>query len=77
MSVSNRLEEGVEHARLHTVVGVREDSDLLRDLVRHLKSHPRDVVRQAVGIFFDDAVELRAIFLVNFYSQVEGDAIVL
>ena len=40
MSVSHRLQQGVEHTCLHTVVGVRKDSDLLCDLVGHLKSHP-------------------------------------
>ena len=77
MAVSHRLQEGVEHPRLHPVVGVGENAHLPGDLIRHLKSHARNVVGQAIGIFLQNAVELGAVLLVNFYSEIEGNAVVL
>ena len=40
----------IEKSAADPVIGIREDPDLRRDLVRDLKSHPLDIVRQLIRI---------------------------
>ena len=53
-----------------TVVGVCEDAYFFGDLVCHFKSHTWNIICQLIGIFFDDTVQLRAIFLVDLSRKV-------
>ena len=77
MAVSRRLEQGVEKSAADPVIGIREDPDLRRDLVRYLKSHPLDIVRQLIRIFLDHRVHSRTVMLIDLHCKVHGDPVLL
>ena len=77
MAVSRRLEQGVEKSAADPVIGIREDPDLRRDLVRDLKSHTLDIVRQLIRIFLDHRVHSRTVMLVDLHCKVHGDPVLL
>ena len=77
MAVSRRLEQGIEKSAADPVIGIREDPDLRRDLVRDLKSHPLDIVRQLVRILLDHRVHSRTVMLVDLHRKVHGDPVLL
>ena len=69
--------KGIKKPRLDAVIGVRKYPHLLGDLIRHLKSHAGDIIRQTVGIFPDNTVQGRAVLLVNLSRKIHGYAVVL
>ena len=77
MAVSRRLEQGIKEAAADPVIGVGKDTDLRRDLVRDLKSHPLDIVRQLVRIFLDHRVHSRTVMLIDLHCKVHGDPVLL
>ena len=77
MAVSRRLEQGIEKSAADPVIGIREDPDLRRDLVRDLKSHSLDIVRQLIRILLDHGVHSRTVMLVDLHRKVHGDPILL
>ena len=77
MAVSRRLEQGVEKSAADPVIGVGKDTYFCRDLVRDLKSHPLDIVRQLVRIFLDHRVHSRTVMLIDLHCKVHGDPVLL
>ena len=77
MTVSRRLEQGIKEAAADPVIGIRKDPDLRRDLVRDLKSHPLDIVRQLVRILLDHRVHSRTVMLVDLHRKVHGNPVLL
>ena len=77
VSVGHRLQQGVVNTAADAEVGIRENADLLGNLIRHLKSDTLDIVRQAIWIFLDDTIHTRAIFIINFQGQAHGDTVIL
>ena len=77
MTVCRRLQEHIQDTCFYPVIGICENSHFPGYFVCHFKANARNIVRQTIGIFLDNAVQLRAIFLINFSSQIQGDAVVL
>ena len=77
VAVGQGLKKGVQNTAFNAEIGIRKDSHLRGDLIRHLKSHAGYVVRHAVRIFFYYSIQRRAIFLIDFHRQIHGNAILL
>ena len=67
-----RLQEHIQDTCFYPVIGICENSHFPGYFVCHFKANARNIVRQTIGIFLDNAVQLRAIFLINFSSQITG-----
>ena len=63
------LHQGVENTASNSVVGIRMDADFRRQLVRQPETDSVNVLRQAIGILFHNAVEITAISLVYLHCQ--------
>ena len=77
MPVRRRLIECIQDAALDAEIRICHDSYLRRDLVCHLKTDARNIVRQLIRIVLENRVHCRTVFLVDFNRQIDGNAIIL
>ena len=77
MTVSRRLEQGIEESTADPVIGIRKDTDFRRDLIRDLKAYALDIIRELIRIFLDDRVHLRTVMLVDLHRKVHGNPVLL
>ena len=77
MAISRRLEQCIEESTADPVIGIRMNTDSLRYLIRDLKSHPLDIVRQLVRILLDHRVHSRTVMLIDLHCKVHGDPVLL
>ena len=77
MSVCHRLKQGIKDTAANPEIRICKDSYPLSNLICHLKSHALNIVRQLIGIFFNNAVQAGTIFVVDFQSQIHGNPIFL
>ena len=77
MSVCHGLQQRIINAAANPEIRIREYSHFLSNLICHFKSDALDVIRQAVGIFLDNAVHPGTVFVVDFEGQTHGDAVFL
>ena len=71
------LEECIQYTGADAEIGVGENAYLFSYLVGYFEAYASDVVGQAVGILFDDAIKFWAVFLVDFDGQIHGNAVFL
>ena len=49
----------------------------LRDLVRHTKAHSWNIIRHLVRVALKNCIDLRPVCLIDFHSQIQGNAVLL
>ena len=77
VSVCHGLQQGIINSAANAKIRIRENANLLGDLICHLKSDALNVVCQPIGIFADDPIHAGAVFIIDFQSQVHGYAVFL
>ena len=69
---SRRLLERIFDARAQSVFAVRRDAQRQRDPIRRHKADAFDIVDQAIGVFADLALRVRAVIAADFTARLEG-----
>ena len=77
MALPGGLLQHIKNTASNTEIRIRLDPCPAGDLIRDPKTHSLQVVRHAVRIFPNHAVNLRPVFLINLYCQSRGDPVLL
>ncbi len=74
VAVLCRLHQGIQNAAADAEIRICTDSCTSCNFIRDFKSHALDIVSQAVWIFTDNGINLRAVGLIHLRSQRQGNA---
>ena len=73
MPVHGRQLHSIQYAAADPEIGIRMYSDFGCQLIRPLKAYSVNILRQAVGVFLQDSINLQAVCIVNFNGQRIGN----